>query len=138
MERVVRIGPDLDLGKMFENLGMPSENSSRDCSLFRISEILFHSPLEAAWNSNRKFWLLCRLNGKRGFFNLKLNESFLRKLFYAIHCFRSDACSQKQKKNNQKTFEHSMFCFYIAVKTSEKRENTALGLFNTYNGGYSI
>lgn len=45
---------------------------------------------------------------------------------------------RNQKKNNQKTFEHSMFCFYIAVKTSEKRENTALGLFNTYNGGYSI
>ena len=31
-----------------------------------------------------------------------------------------------------------MFCFYIAVKTSEKRENTALGLFNTYHGCYSI
>ena len=31
---------------------------------------------------------------------------------------------RNKTKNNQKTFEHSMFCFYIAVKTSEKRENT--------------
>lgn len=45
---------------------------------------------------------------------------------------------RNKKKTNQKTFEHSMFCFYIAVKTPEKRENTSLGLFNTYNGGYSI
>ena len=34
--------------------------TSQGCSLFRVSEMLFHSLLEATWNSNRKFWLISK------------------------------------------------------------------------------
>ena len=34
--------------------------TSQGCSLFRVSEMLFHSLLEVAWNSNRKFWLISK------------------------------------------------------------------------------